>query len=299
MSKLCNLGLKQTPINIKTSKITLSSKNIKIRYFSMNKIVIEKAKNNILIDYDNGSHIEYNRNIYELNKIAFTHRSSHKINGKSYPLEMNLYHSNINNSRDVLIIGIFLKPTSKKKNKSTRFFDKIKKFPKNFGQTVETKTRDWNLTHVIGNIHKFGFFKYNGSLPRKPCTENVKWIILETPSLCSDNFYVNMKTIIGRNAPPEKKLNGRKIYYNKNNNQRKTKTTNNTRCPPEHPNCTIQSTKKKKRHIKKKKNKFYPSPEHRHHYYFTVLKFIIGFTIIGTCLLFIYRSFTNKYFQMV
>ena len=37
------------------------------------------------MDYDNGSYVMFNNEVYELDKLSFTIPASHKLDGFSYP----------------------------------------------------------------------------------------------------------------------------------------------------------------------------------------------------------------------
>jgi hypothetical protein len=183
------------------------------------------SNKNLIIDYDNGSYVYYNHEIYELDKISFTTPSSHKLNGSSYPMEAHLYHRS-SNSGKILVLGVFLDVNSAI-SKSKMFFDKFEaSIPRRKGdQRTVNMPEEWNVYQILpGNK---AFFLYEGSIPRHPCTEGVIWIVFEEAVNCSENFFDVMKKISKKTARPIQKLNDRAIYYNTNTSSKTNKNYGN------------------------------------------------------------------------
>ena len=58
------------------------------------------------------------------------------------------------------------------------------------------------------------YFSYSGSLTTPPCTEGVRWIVLQEPIEISEEDVRRFVEIIGYNARPVQPLGGREIYEN-------------------------------------------------------------------------------------
>ena len=59
----------------------------------------------LLANYDKGSYVMYNDNMYVLEKISFHIESNHKIDNYTFPIEINLNHRSTENNK-LLIISI-------------------------------------------------------------------------------------------------------------------------------------------------------------------------------------------------
>lgn len=222
VKSFCSKGIKQSPINIIGSRAKKCSSTCNLSFnYRTSKCNLIYSNKNLLIDYDVGSNVSFNHDIYELDKISFTSPSSHKIDNNNYPLEMHLNHR-CNNDGSVLIIAVFLE-INEANSLSKMFFEKFEdSIPKRMGDQLTINTsQNWNIFNALPENK--AFFFYDGSLPRKPCTENVKWIVMDEPVNCSKIFYKNLKKIIKVNARSLQNLSNRTIFYNINNSEKNTR----------------------------------------------------------------------------
>ena len=214
-NSICSKGKNQSPINIisKSTKKCNTMCNLSFFYRTSNCNLILSNKT-LLIDYDTGSYITYNNEVYELDKIAFTNPSSHKIDNVSYPLEIQIYHKSSNTGK-LLIIAVFI-DINDAISKPKMFFDMfVDSVPKIKGeQNTVNMPEDWNIFNIIPENKSF--FLYDGSIINTPCTENVTWIVYDDPINCSEKFYNKIKSVLKNNTRSLQKLNNRPIYYRDN-----------------------------------------------------------------------------------
>lgn len=227
MSKtLCNSGIEQSPINIISNISKKCSATCDLTFFyKTSKLNMSLYNNDLIIDYDTGSYINFNQEIFELDKISFTNPSSHKIDNVSYPLEAHLYHRNPYTGK-ILVIAVFIDINEAMSN-SKRFLDSISSsIPKVKEKEILINTdENWNIYSILPEVK--GFFLYTGSLVKNPCTEDVLWIIFDEPVNCSNNLYNNIKKILNKNARTIKNLGERPIYYNANNSKKNLRNYGN------------------------------------------------------------------------
>lgn len=212
---LCIQGKKQSPINIISQNSKKCGATCDLSFFYKNsKLNIKTFGKDIILEYDTGSYINFNQEIYELDKITFTNPSSHTIDNTSYSAEIHLYHRSPYSGKG-LIIGIMLE-INEASSKSKQFLDSIiDSIPKNKGELISVNTNDkWNIHSIIPEIQ--GFYLYDGSILKPPCTENITWIIYDEPVNCSQKFYDSINKICNNNARPLKSIDKRIIYYNPN-----------------------------------------------------------------------------------
>jgi len=215
MPHLCQSGKHQSPISIKSNQAQQCEGNCELFFYYRSSICsILNNSNELIIDYDAGSYVIYNNVVYELDKIAFSIPSSHRIDGSDYPMEAFLYHKSMDFGK-VLIISIFL-DINDATSKSKHFLDIfVNSLPKDSGIEKSYNTpRDWNVYNLVPESK--AFYTYEGSLTRSPCTEKVTWIIMDTPVNIASAVYTNIKSVIGKNSRRLQKRNNRPIYFNSN-----------------------------------------------------------------------------------
>lgn len=215
MSDICIKGTIQSPINIPSADaIKCGALCELIMYYRTSKCYIQNTGTEIILNYDNGSYVTYNSVVYELDKMAFTLPASHQIDGYSYPAELQMYHRSPDTG-EILVIAILI-DVNDSTSRSNVFLEMITNhLPKKSGQSVTVNTPDsWNVFNMIPDLKSF--YSYKGSLPRTPCTENVKWIVFDNAVNCSNAFFSQLKELYPNNARGLQKLNNRQVFYNSN-----------------------------------------------------------------------------------
>jgi len=223
---MCGKGKHQSPIDIKTSNAKPCSLNCNLTfYYRSSSCFIKNMDKDIILDYDAGSHVIYDNNVYELDVVGFTLPSSHKINGKNYTAEMQLYHTSPDIGKKI-IVSIMI-DINDAYSKSKTFFEMLSNnLPKYSGEEKYYNTSDeWNIFNAIPESKSF--YTYNGSLMRHPCSEDVTWVVFDTPVNMGDRTFYNLKKVMGYNSKTVQKLNGRTVYYNSNSGSKSVRNMGN------------------------------------------------------------------------
>lgn len=214
-TELCKSGKNQSPINIKTRDIKKCQINCNLTfYYKSSRCLIKNINNNLILDYDQTSHVIFNDTIYNLDIISFTVPSSHKIDNKNYDMEAMIYHvSPATNNKLVISVMVNIDDNI---SMSSKFFDIFKNgLPKNHDDEVFYNTdSDWNIFNILPE--KKSFFSYDGSLINTPCTENVTYIVMENNVTISPKIYNKIKNVTKYNARQIMPLNKRVVLYNDN-----------------------------------------------------------------------------------
>lgn len=222
MTNLCKEGVHQSPINIKSNNVAQCEGLCELLfYYRSSSCNIMNNGGNIVLDYDAGSYVIYNTIVYELDKISFTNPSSNQVDGSSYSLEMFLYHKSTDLGK-VLILSVFL-DVNDATSRSKAFFDILANtLPNVSGKEKSYNTpEDWNVYQAIPESKPF--YTFTGSLLQSPCTENVTWIVMDTPVNISNAAYLNVKALIGKNSRKLQSINNRGIYFNPNTGAKNSK----------------------------------------------------------------------------
>ena len=217
MTDTCKNGKLQSPINIKSKNTQLCESNCDIQFYYRSSICnIINNDGNIILEYDSGSYINYKSLVYELDRVSFSIPASHSIDGSNYDMEMFLWHRSMDIGK-VLVVSVFI-DVNEASSMSKGFFHLLENIlPKKSGTDKLYNTPDdWNIFNTLPENK--AFYIYSGSLPHKPCTENVTWVIMDSSVNISRKAYQNIKNIIGKNSRQLQRVHSRTIYYNPNNN---------------------------------------------------------------------------------
>ena len=223
---MCDKGKEQSPIDIKTSEAKPCNLNCNLTfYYRSSSCFLKNMDKDIILDYDAGSHVIYDNNVYELDIVSFTLPSSHKINGKNYSGEMQLYHTSPDIGKK-LVISIMI-DINDAYSKSKTFFEMLSNnLPKYSGEEKFYNTSDeWNIYNAIPESKSF--YTYSGSILKHPCSEGVTWIVFDTPVNMSDRTFYNIKKVTGFNSKNVQRLNGRQVYYNLNSGTKSVRNYGN------------------------------------------------------------------------
>ena len=83
----CANGKFQSPIDIKSNGVIKCGALCDLTfYYRTSKANMVNIGKDIILDYDTGSYVMYNNEVYELDKISFYVPAVHKLDGFTYPL---------------------------------------------------------------------------------------------------------------------------------------------------------------------------------------------------------------------
>lgn len=106
----------------------------------------------------------------------FHHPAEHVHEGKRYDLEMHLHHVYADsNGRKGAIMAVW--------------FDREaggSHFNPFITQVMQKESTDMPLGEFLGGLDMSKYYNYNGSLTEPPCTEGIKWTIIEQVQPISD-----------------------------------------------------------------------------------------------------------------
>ncbi|MBB6444232.1 carbonic anhydrase [Bacillus benzoevorans] len=104
--------------------------------------------------------------VYNLLQFHFHNPSEHKINGKQYPMEIHFVHQD--EHQRIVVLGVMIEEGKENGEISAL----LKNLDHDRKMTIDIKKLIPSQSRV---------FQYNGSLTTPPCTEGVKWVVLNTP----------------------------------------------------------------------------------------------------------------------
>ena len=202
---VCTIGKEQSPINIETSRV-IEDKKITDLVINYKPTVFSLSNNGHTIQGDpstlDNSFVVDNKE-YKLEQFHFHTPSEHQFNGKNFDMELHFVHRDANNQ--LAVLGLMIKEGA-----SNPYLEKAW----NVIPTEKT-TEDVKLTEPIDLMNLLpqdkDSFRYNGSLTTPPCSEAVKWIVLEEPIEMSKEQIDKFRKIFPDNHRPVQPLNEREV----------------------------------------------------------------------------------------
>ena len=201
----CANGKEQSPINIETSKVIEDDK-IEDPVINYKPTVFSLSNNGHTIQANpstSDNSLVFGNEEYKLAQFHFHAPSEHQFNGQYFDMEVHFVHKNANNQYAVL--GLMIK-----EGVSNPYLEKAW----NVIPTEKT-TEDVKLAEPIDLMNLLpadkDSFQYNGSLTTPPCSEAVKWAVLENPIEMSKEQIDKFRKIFHNNYRPVQPLNGREV----------------------------------------------------------------------------------------
>lgn len=199
---LCGVGTAQSPIDI-TAETDLNLSDISFDY-AESALNIFNNGHTIQVNVDEGSSISYNGITYNLLQLHFHHPSEHTVDGVAADMEMHLVHIDPN-SGNLAVVGVMLVAGDDSNEAYTSVFDHL---PAEVGEP-DAMGNSVDVASLLPESHLFT--TYNGSLTTPPCSEIVRWLVLDTAISLSGEQIEAFANIHEMNARPVQDLNGRDL----------------------------------------------------------------------------------------
>jgi carbonic anhydrase len=215
-STIVAVGIAQTPVDIATANAVLAILPDISFHYNTTPFEVENTGHVVEVVYGAGSSIHLGRSVtdvYQLVQFHFHAPSEHTIDGKQYDAELHLVHKNV--LGQLAVVGVLL---SKSSSAPSGIFDDIlTTAPMGMG----TGSRDGDSLNASSLLPEDpGYFAYAGSLTTPPCSEGVRWFVMQSPVLVSAYVIQQLHLITSQfpgyngyanNNRPVTPLNGRVI----------------------------------------------------------------------------------------
>jgi carbonic anhydrase len=157
----------------------------------------------IQVNYSEGDRLTVGGRAYQLVQYHFHAPSEHTVNGKQFPMEMHLVHTNAEGQ--LAVIGVLIVEGA-----HNAAFDPI------WANLPVTKDVENHLEHVKVDVDALlpkarTTYRYEGSLTTPPCSEGVKWFVMTTPIALSKAQIGAFTALFHGNNRPVQPLNGRPV----------------------------------------------------------------------------------------
>ena len=186
--RMCAEGMNQSPVNL-VADVHTELPELVFDYYST---PVDQINNGHTIQQNirPGSFLRIpDRGMnYELKQFHFHSPSEHKIDGRSFAMEMHFVHANEEGA--FFVVGVMIS-----EGKEHPVLKQLWSFmPENPGETSADPI-GIEETNLLPPTREY--FSYSGSLTTPPCSEGVKWIVLKTPIEASAEQIATFKSRVG------------------------------------------------------------------------------------------------------
>jgi carbonic anhydrase len=196
---LCGSGEQQSPIDIPSSS-PIHAAALEQSYLP-SELNIFNNGHTVQINYDPGSTLLVDGEPYELVQYHFHAASEHTVDGTARPMEAHFVHRNADG--DLAVVGVFLEPGAE-----NAFYAPIfAHLPATKGEPERVDDVRVDATDLLPGVESH--WRYDGSLTTPPCTEQVKWMVMNTPVAVGSEQIASFTALYSGNARPTQAMNER------------------------------------------------------------------------------------------
>ncbi len=194
----CLKGHSQSPIDIKSVSHSESMHPIEFNY-QPQEVALFNNGHTIQGNYPEGSFITLDGHQYHLKQFHAHSPSEHTINGVAYDLEMHFVHADENGN--LAVVGVLAEEGGGNKA--------LKDIWTHLPRTADEKNpgKEFNPNSFLPN--KKVYVTYSGSLTTPPCSEGVKWLVMQDSIQMSQKQIEEFASIFHNNARPVQTLHSR------------------------------------------------------------------------------------------
>jgi carbonic anhydrase len=188
-------GSSQSPINLTDASPPRNPRSMELSY-ALAKGDVDDTGHSIQVSLSDAGTLTYGGKTYTLKQFHAHTPSEHTLNGASFPGEIHLVHQA---GSDLLVLGVFVKESTTSN-------------PILQGWIAGTDTT-YSLRSERLLPDQRQYYTYEGSLTTPPCSEGVRWIVMETPILASREQLETLQAQYESNARPVQPLGDRRLSY--------------------------------------------------------------------------------------
>jgi len=171
----CRLGHHQSPIDIRAPK-PADLPSIQFAYKPTPLHIVNNG-HSIQLNYAPGSFITVGDKRYQLVQVHFHHPSEERVNGRNFQMVAHLVHSTPDGALAVVPV---LLDAGDANPVVTSVWQNL---PAHEGPEQDFDNVQVDVTGLLPQDR--GYYTFTGSLTTPPCTENVTWFVLKTPTRIS------------------------------------------------------------------------------------------------------------------
>lgn len=204
---VCGTGHRQSPIDIHRKAAT--PKDLPALVFDYRPAPLDIVDNGhtVQVNYAPGSALLIGGKRYELIQFHFHHPAEEAIDGKHFEMVAHLVHRD--SAGELAVVAVPLKEG----HENALIAALWSNLPKEGDHEPAHAKIDINAGDLVPADHSY--YAYSGSLTTPPCSEGVRWSVLEKPMEVSKAQIATFAKRYPDDARPVQSLNGRDVFVSK------------------------------------------------------------------------------------
>lgn len=199
----CGIGFNQSPVDI-TDTVAAELDTLEFQYDARATSMVNNG-HTFQMDVAPGSFMRVGDEEFQLAQFHFHSPSEHRLNGELFPLEAHFVHTN--ERGELAVVGVLYRAGAM--NEDIERLVSIA--PTEINKPVAL---DMDLTETTLHKSHDAYFRYSGSLTTPPCTEGVRWFVLDAIGEIEPGQAQRFVDLIGEYARGPQPVNARVILEN-------------------------------------------------------------------------------------
>ena len=201
----CKTGHHQSPIDIRNPK-KADLPPIHFDYKSSPLHIIDNG-HTIMINYAPGSVMSVGGKKYVLQQFHFHRPSEEKVEGRSFDMTVHLVHAD--EEGHLAVVAVLLRQGAE-----NALVHKLwQELPREKGKETRKDNIQIDVSQIVPLDH--GYYTFSASLTTPPCSEDVKWFVLEHPATVSAEEIEKFSGLYPNDARPTQPLYDRMVLESK------------------------------------------------------------------------------------
>lgn len=188
----CKTGQQQSPIDLKRDTHLVKSA-LSFVHSSTPLVLIDNG-HTLKVTVEGNNSVSFQGETYKLLQFHYHTPSEHTVEGKRFPLEIHFVHQN--QKGEYLAVGLLVEEGEA----NSEFAKIIANKPDKENETVTPKNTLISLKKLFKATGKN--YQYAGSFTTPPCTEGVKWFVIDTPITFSKEQIETLSKVHPNNNRP-------------------------------------------------------------------------------------------------
>lgn len=197
----CREGKSQSPIDI-VDTVDIELPAIELAHDG-STLAVHNNGHTLQVDVGPGSSLELGGETFGLTGFHVHSPSEHQIGGQSFALEVHFVHTN--DRGDLVVLAVLFSEGHWNRGLETIGLAA----PTSVGETAQFSAPIAALDIVP---EARAYYRYLGSLTTPPCTEGIRWLVLESSDTIAAEQVDTYIDLIGKDARGLQPLNGRQVY---------------------------------------------------------------------------------------
>lgn len=201
--KTCSDGHQQAPMDIRNTRLNKTLRPIEFHYLAGTE-TLENNGRTIVVHVNPGSYIVANGTRYDLIQFEFRHPSEEAVKGRLTDMSVQFMLKSAEGKIAILAVRMTENQDAPNAILATLFAQ----LPKRAGETLKIN----DLVNPGGLLPADrSYWTYIGSLTTPPCTEGVRWFVLQQSVTLSRTQFDNYASLFHINTRPLQSPHGRQI----------------------------------------------------------------------------------------